>query len=67
MMLMDNQPKFYQFGTSHYNLDQIVKITSSIDLSSVLVIFSDGSQVEFTFDSEEEYGEFIHMIRSLKF
>ncbi|MDU6055685.1 hypothetical protein [Acinetobacter junii] len=64
---MNKQPKFYQFGTSHYNLDQIVKITSSIDLSSVLVNFSDGSHVEFSFDSEDEYREFIYMIRSINF
>ncbi|EXB27187.1 hypothetical protein J537_0544 [Acinetobacter baumannii 1437282] len=64
---MERPPKFYQVGTSHYNLDQIVKITSSIELSSVLVNFSDGTQVEFTFDSEDEYHDFIHMIRSINF
>ncbi len=50
---MGNLPKFYQVGTCHYNLDQIVKIESGVDLSSVLVNFSDGSEVEFPFDSEE--------------
>ena len=64
---MNKQPKFYQVGTSHYNLDQIVKITSSADLSSVLVNFSDRSEVEFCFDNEDEYREFIHMIRSINF
>lgn len=64
---MGNLPKFYQVGTCHYNLDQIVKIESSIDLSSVLVNFSDGSEVEFPFDSEDEYNQFIHLIRSDKF
>lgn len=64
---MGSVPKFYQFGNSHYNLDQIVKLTSSSDLSSVLVNFSDGSEVEFTFDSEDEYNQFIHLIRSINF
>lgn len=64
---MGNLPKFYQVGTCHYNLDQIVKIEPSIDLSSVLVNFSDGSKVEFPFDSEDEYNQFIHLIRSINF
>ncbi|AXJ89995.1 MULTISPECIES: hypothetical protein [Acinetobacter] len=64
---MGSVPKFYQVGTSHYNLDQIVKIESSIDLSSVQVNFSDGSEVEFKFDSEDEYNQFIHLIRSINF
>lgn len=64
---MGSVPKFYQFGNGHYNLDQIVKLTSSSDLSSVLVNFSDGSEVEFTFDSEDEYNQFIHLIRSINF
>ncbi len=64
---MDKISKFYQVGKSHYNLDQIVKITSSFDWTSVLVNFSDGSEVEFTFNTETEHTDFIRTIRSVNF
>lgn len=64
---MESVPKFYQVGKSHYNLEQIVKITSGSDLSSVLVSFSDGSKAEFKFETEDEYAKFIYLIRSINF
>lgn len=64
---MDKISKFYQVGKSHYKLDQIVKITSSFDWTSVLVNFSDGSEVEFTFNTETEHDDFIRTIRSVNF
>lgn len=64
---MDKVSKFYQVGKSHYNLEQIVKITASHDWASVLVNFSDGSEAELTFDSESEHDDFIRTIRSINF
>ncbi len=44
---MPREYKYYQVGSTHYNLEQVVKFTTSSDLSSVLVRFADGSDVEF--------------------
>ncbi|NUF84506.1 hypothetical protein HUN17_10890, partial [Acinetobacter seifertii] len=53
--------------STHYNLEQVVKFTTSSDLSSVLVRFADGSDVEFTFENEDEYSEFLQVIRGVDF
>lgn len=64
---MPREYKYYQVGSTHYNLEQVVKFTTSSDLSSVLVRFADGSDVEFTFENEDEYSEFLQDIRGVDF
>ncbi|QNX07817.1 hypothetical protein IC765_12325 [Acinetobacter seifertii] len=64
---MPREYKYYQLGSTHYNLEQVVKFTTSSDLSSVLVRFTDGSDVEFTFENEDEYSEFLQVIRGVDF
>ncbi|HDG7213449.1 hypothetical protein RMA95_15680 [Acinetobacter sp. V110_1] len=64
---MAREYKYYQVGSTHYNLEQVVKFTTSADLRSVLVRFTDGSEVEFTFESEDEYSEFLQVMRGLAF
>ncbi|QNX04188.1 hypothetical protein [Acinetobacter seifertii] len=64
---MSREYKYYQVDSTHYNLEQVVKFTTSSDLSSVLVRFADGSDVEFTFENEDEYSEFLQVIRGVDF
>ncbi|KHO16823.1 MULTISPECIES: hypothetical protein [Acinetobacter] len=64
---MPREYKYYQVDSTHYNLEQVVKFTTSSDLSSVLVRFADGSDVEFTFENEDEYSEFLQVIRGVDF
>lgn len=64
---MPREYKYYQVGSTHYNLEQVVKFTTSSDLSSVLVRFADGSDVDFTFENEDEYSEFLQVIRGVDF
>ena len=64
---MPREYKYYKVDSTHYNLEQVVKFTTSSDLSSVLVRFADGSDVEFTFENEDEYSEFLQVIRGVDF
>jgi len=64
---MPREYKYYQVGSTHYNLEQVVKFTTNSDLSSVFVRFADGSDVEFTFENEDEYSECLQVIRGVDF
>ncbi|MEQ1065014.1 hypothetical protein ABLB96_08930 [Acinetobacter sp. XH1741] len=64
---MTREYKYYQVESTHYNLEQVVKFTTSTDLRSALVRFSDGSEEEFTFANEDEYLEFLQVIRGIEF
>jgi hypothetical protein len=57
---------FFQYGNKHFNLTTIKFIESATDCSHVNLFFVDGTTYKIQFDNEDEYSEFIRLIRNLK-
>lgn len=62
---MSEQPMFIQKGSTHYNIQNIVKIKTGPDCKAAIIHFVDGTSEKLSFDDQDDYNRFMHYIRSI--
>lgn len=62
---MSGQPMFIQKDSTHYNIQNIVKIKTGHDCTDAIIYFVDGTFEQLFFDDQDDYNGFMHYIRSI--